>query len=735
MNAKSVRASIAGGKDCWVIENGVMKAVLTFENGSIRLTSLVNTLVNAEYVQPGDPGYLFYFRYDGTDVYSNDGFWTVKEATERSIDLYRRTWGRELLLTLARTQGHRMQIKVSIQMYDEDAGMRMQYWITNLEDDYKRISESDLTGWKLVKRACDIHYAENSLSWNQTRERLRGGKRNAVVVYDTGDGWVLTPESNYSTSLEPGAYQGTSEHPFLNIDLWPDGESVKVSTDSVAVQAVIRPKEELEYFAVNLEVFRGDVWDGRLAAAKHLRQRYKFRDPSRILSVNDWFFRDRRTESYYRNSLVPALVEMGFDKLLIDDLWNTPTRDDVEVEAGFTEDLPALAAWIREQGLGIGYWFALTGDEWGLGRDLADSAQIEFKRWQVEEVLIKRYSSSWQQIDLGELWLTDAPTEYSHPSDSVYRKWLGVRAFMNGISHDYPDFVMQTTCELENPIVTDQSIGLMHLADNGIAGLFWGGIRAYQSENKDYDHYHPIRNLFGYFGLFPSEGMLDFWNTQTWRGTVAQFYSFLAARHVSLYDDPCEFEASSRAVLKRFNEWRGNGRIRALLNEVALPVPCDGEEEGGILPWMFRSGDGSQALLIVLDERTAGLPGLRIPIRWLSDAEAYLVQDVTLGDDGGFQYGFIGLFEGAVLRSRGLEVDDRIRLAGVRAYWIQRRNAEPKQVIYADDRVQACEEEMRGGGLWISYESEAGGRMFVYDEANRAAIEINLGEGKGTLIV
>ncbi len=719
------RATITRNGYSWVLENGALKAILTFESGSIKLVSFVNKLADADYVNSDDPGYLFYFDCEGTDFYSDDGGWTLGEAAEHAIEQYGRTWGEELVLTLTRTQGRRMQVRAVFQIYDEDAGIRMQCWLKNLGDECLRISESDLMGWKLANRPCDIHYVENSLTWKMTRGKLANGKRNAVVVYDTGDGWVLTPENNYSTSLQPGAYTGTSAHPFLKIDLWEDGETVKVSTDPLALQAVIRPNEELEYLAVNIEVFQGDVWDARLAAAKHLRRRYKFHDPSRILSVNDWFFRAKRTEAYYRDVMVPALVEMGFDKLLIDDLWNTPTRDDTDVVAALSQDLPKFAAWIREQGLGIGYWFALTGDEWGLGRDLADPAQIDFKRRQMEEVLIGQYLSSWQQIDLGELWKTDTPTAYSHPSDSVYRKWLGVRSYMNHIAHQYPSFLMQTTCELENPVVTDQSVGLMHLPDNGIAGLFWGGVRTYQKDDKNYDHYHPVRNLFGYFGLFPSEGMLDFWNTRTWRGTVAQFYSFLAGRHISIYDDPGEFDAPTRYRLKRFNEWRNNARIKSVLNEIVLPIPRASigtvNDDTDIHSWMFRSQDRSQALMIVLDERNDAFSSFSQPVRWLSEHKRYLVQDITLSDEGQFQYHFIGLFDGAELRANGLEVDERIQTTGVRAYWFQERNECLKQVVYADDRIHSYEEAMDDDTLSLNVHgtSDARGQLMVYNGANR----------------
>ncbi|MGZ4973622.1 MAG: hypothetical protein ACXWDN_12750, partial [Limisphaerales bacterium] len=60
------------------------------------------------------------------------------------------------------------------------------------------------------------------------------------------------------------------------IDAWKETSNVKVYTNPKAVQLVLFPKEEVEYFSVNLTVFKGDMWDGRKAAAQHLRQRFKY---------------------------------------------------------------------------------------------------------------------------------------------------------------------------------------------------------------------------------------------------------------------------------------------------------------------------------------------------------------------------------------------------------------------------------------------------------------------------
>ena len=87
----------------------------------------------------------------------------------------------------------------------------------------------------------------------------------------------------------------------------------------------------------------------------------------------------------------------------------------------------------------------------GHGRDAADPANIDFKLKQTEETLIGKYHSAWGQLDCGLLWKTDKATAYSHPGDSVYRKLLGMRRYINTITHKYPDYLLHVTCEIDNP--------------------------------------------------------------------------------------------------------------------------------------------------------------------------------------------------------------------------------------------------------------------------------------------
>ena len=138
---------------------------------------------------------------------------------------------------------------------------------------------------------------------------------------------------------------------------------------------------------------------------------------------------------------------------------------------------------------------------------MADPANVDFKLKQTEDDLIGKYHSRWGQLDCGLLWKTGTVTPYSHPSDSVYRKLLGMRRYINAITHEYPDYLMHITCEIDNPSNENegqppygQNVGLAHLGDNAIIGSFR------RTETAD-----DVRDLFASVGLFPIEGELSTW--------------------------------------------------------------------------------------------------------------------------------------------------------------------------------------------------------------------------------
>ena len=113
--------------------------------------------------------------------------------------------------------------------------------------------------------------------------RPRRGGRNGIVRYDSGDGWFCVPENNWATSLVEGQNTGDPKEKFLGLDIFQQGRGLCVATNPKAIQLTLFPREEIEWFSVNLGVFSGDMLDGRTAVAEHLRRRFKFHDPPRPL--------------------------------------------------------------------------------------------------------------------------------------------------------------------------------------------------------------------------------------------------------------------------------------------------------------------------------------------------------------------------------------------------------------------------------------------------------------------
>ena len=144
---------------------------------------------------------------------------------------------------------------------------------------------------------------------------------------------------------------------------------------------------------------------------------------------------------------------------------------------------------------------------------------------------------------------------------------------MNTIAHKYPDFIMQTTCEIDNPGGApshgEPKRGTDQLADNGIMGMFR------RSEYAD-----DVRNLFAAVGLFPLEGMLsthgeDRMTAASWQDSPLWYYQFLLARHTMIYSWPGDWSPESVAHLRVFNDWRKNPRFAAILKEVMRPFTTD----------------------------------------------------------------------------------------------------------------------------------------------------------------
>jgi hypothetical protein len=716
-----------GWRDVWTLQNETLEVTLSVTRGSLAIDRLVNREAKVDYLvgRPASP--LFSHVINGVPVSANDGGWTLTGATVSDIECFGKKWGKRLEISLTRSQPVAILTRQVFEIYNGLAALRASSWVKNQTEREVTIQASDVLSLNLPDNPHTLYAIEGVLNWQASTNGLSNGGRNALVRYDTGDGWFIIPENNWATCLEPGRAKAHSKDKLLGIFVWDGAKTVRVATNPKAVQLVLFPQEEVEYFAVNLGSFTGDVMDGRMAVAEHFRKRYTFHDTAHILSSNDWQWRDKRTDANYRNIVIPKAKAAGFDRIHIDDFWYEPS-DGVDPKEKWT-DMPALCDFILANGMKPGHWFSLQGkictEGWGNGRDCADPANVDFKLKQMQETLLGKYHTAWDQVDAGLLWKTDQETAYSHPSDSVYRKILGMRRYMNTIARQHPDFIMQTTCEVDNPAGPgagdshgNQNVGLLHLADNGIAGMY-----------RRTEYGDDVRDLFADVGMFPLEGMLSTWGEDgnagaAWKDSPLWYYQFLLARHTSIYSWPGDWSPQSVAHLRVFNDWRNNPRFKAVLNELMRPVynGPDWLKNEGPWCWMFTDERRTQALVFALNH--LGLTkqnAFAAKLRWLDGGKTYLVQEITQTPFGDFTYVFRGEFAGTRLQTEGLPVDLEAGVERCAAFWIQEMTGNNPQVLYADSAVTRYS---RSGHVQGTPNATA--RLIVYKPAQRGVEELDV---------
>jgi hypothetical protein len=700
----------------WTLRNASFQATASFSSGSLSLTSFYNREAKVEYLKGRPRAPLFSHRVNGWTNTASDGGWTLASATVSDIELYGIKWGQRLEITLTRQQPVAFCVRQVFEVYNGQAGLRCLSLLKNGTDQKLTLGASEVLSLQLPDQPHTLYFIEGVLNWQATQGGLTNGGRNALVRYASGDGWFLVPENNWATCLEAGASKAHSREKLLGIHAWNGQPGVRVATNPKAVQLVLFPQEEVEYFAVNLGVFKGEVLDARMAVAEHFRQRYKFHDPSRVLSINDWQWGGqggRRTDANYRNIVIPKAMAAGFDRINIDDFWYEP-EDGVDPKDKWTE-MPSLCDLIVANGMQPGHWFSLQGKicvhGWGNGRDCADPANVDFKLKQMRETLIGKYHSAWDQVDAGLLWKTDEETPYSHPGDSVYRKILGLRRYMNTIAHEQPDFIMQTTCEVDNPAGPgsgdshgNQNVGLLHLADNGIAGMF-----------RRTEYGDDVRDLFADVGMFPLEGMLSTWGEDgnaaaAWRDSPLWYYQFLLARHTSIYSWPGDWFDAAVAHLRVFNDWRKNPRIKAVLNELLRPVYCGGDwlKNEGPWAWLFTGERKSKALLFAINHLDlAANNEFAAKLSGLDPTKTYLIEEITQTPGGKFAYAYRGEYPGRQLVNWGLPIDLDDRPEPCAAFWIQEKTSSKPRVLYADAAILRYTEKASGSRLAVDLEGVA----------------------------
>jgi hypothetical protein len=258
--------------------------------------------------------------------------------------------------------------------------------------------------------------------------------------------------------------------------------------------------------------------------------------------------------------------------------------------------------------------------------------------------------------------------------------------FLNSISRKYPDFIMQVTCETDNPMDghPNENVAIAHLCDNGIVGMYR------RTDSRD-----NVTDLFDCIGLFPLEGLAATWGEdcdQSWFDNPNWFYQFLLARHTSIYSFPGEWTEDSIKRMRVFNDWRKSPRILALLNEQVLPV-YEGAAGANFGPWawMFINDTKSQGLLLALDHQNTGVDGIVTNLRYLNPEKKYLVENITLTKNG-FDYRFEGIYDGKTLQDPGFKINLASTPDRCAAFWFQEITSDKPAVLYADHHIVSYEE-------------------------------------------
>ncbi|GAB3413020.1 hypothetical protein GCM10027569_31570 [Flindersiella endophytica] len=716
--AATQRAAVAGvqGRE-WTLHNEVVSLRLRFADGSLAVTSLYNRQAGREYqAEDGAAGRpLFAYEFDGRHlVAADDGGWTlltptVRELTMRTARGVTRV-GREVRIPLRRSEPQPVTVTFVAEVYDGRSGLRFYSLIRN--DDSARettITSSVVFALALEDRPHTLHYVPN-MTWQNTTGSLAPTQhsKKALTVYDTGDGWSVSPELNWKTMRGNGNYStGYMLPPFASVNAWHGIDHVRVTTNPEALQLVLFPNEEFEYVSTNVTVFAGDMIDGKVADQEHFRRRFRYHDVSTIFNTNDWDYRGGPgrplPEDYYYTTILPKAEQAGFDLVMFDDLWNT-TRDTIEPNpamAGSIRSLDEFTETLTGKGMLFGLWFSLTGAGHAAGRDLADPAQLAYKRAQIE-TLINSYGLDHHMVDLTEYWQNEQVTTYSHPSDSVYRKNVLTRRMLNELVEKYPNYRPKLTSELDiYPTQGDRNNGLLHVTHNG-----WntsnGGVTGESLS---------LRTAVTGFGHLPMES--SYMNGGRLTGRMEDYYSYLAVRNVKFGQDPGNAE-----------QW---------------PRPAIELMARGPYVWMYTDQKRRTALLIATG---AGGSAERVVagLRWLADDATYAISDITLDDDGGHTYAYRGTFGGAELKRPGFPIDLAVNSSRGQAFWIRQVAGSALTLQYADEHVSAyrVDASSRRIRIWLTGEPNTTATVIVVDPKQDRGllvpVELN-GRGSGTAVV
>lgn len=725
--ASAAPAHIENTGTNWILENDVLRANLSFANGSIELSNFFGKQAHREYLSGEAPKHLFYYGMEKSELYSNDGGWTLAGAKTSDIFSFKRSWGKQLEIILSRVQPEKITVRLRFEIYDGRSGLRYQTFVRNGSSEKKTISRSDVIALNFPNDPHVIHMCPIVKWYSTTGPLAPNAGLNAICVYESGDGWALQPEVNWKTAkLRPESGSTTGQRtPFAHINAWSDIPNVKVATNPESLQLVLFPGEEFEYIGVNLTLFQGDIIDGRMAMQEHFHKRFKYHDVTSVFFTNDWDWLAKRTDSYYRETVIPLAKRAGLDMIMLDDFWNAD-RDSTKPKPEFTKNLAALTDHVIQQGMRFGLWFCLNGGGHNEGRDLADPKQIEAKFQQMEKVLIPDYHVSHQMIDLTEFWPNDAVTSYSHPSDNVYRKNVLVRNYLNKVVQRHPEFVGKLTNEVDIfPTRGDRTNGLIHICDNGFI-VTNGGQAEYSPKVGA-----PMKLAFYSFGYMPMESVYFGGQPSV---DMSRNYTLMLTRFAKFNSDPATWDPAGIEVLARFNRWRKSARIRAMTEEMFRPVMAgtDFNPVDGPYSWMYVTESRNRALLLATAAGRPSPESVNLPIRWLDREKQYLIAEITMLADGN-DYAYAGSFTGAELRSPGLTAQLSSNPNMTKVYWLEEDRGAAKQVIYADEAITNYREVIDQNKLTVTVQGlpNTQGKLIIYDRSlgNASTVNVDIRSG------
>jgi hypothetical protein len=773
MQVFAAAASSAGSGNKWTLENDVVRAEIEFtDEGRIKMNSFYNKRAGKEYLPQSaelNQSSLFSYTYrlleDGQTgkeaigavetLNANDSGYAIGTPNIQNLSMTSEKGiiseiGKRLEIPVTKNG---VTITLSFEIYDGNAGLKYQTYIRNNSEDKRlQITASDVLKLDMPDEPKNLHYTcitkwKSTTSGVDQSDCSKASEDIKVLInlYDSGDGFYVGPEVNSKTQVykrdpgEPDTGKTYMARAFAGISAFK-GNQVTVSTNPEALQLVLFPEEQFEYIAVNLTAFTGDIVDAKMAVEEHLRTRFKYNHTSTILNTNDWQWGSgKRSEAFYKSTAVPIAKQAGFDMVMFDDGWNNSdsngtSRDGVNPLPSYTDNMNGLADFYKNEGLLFGLWYSLSGGYHNRGNDLADPAVIAAKKEKIQ-YMIDNYHLVHQMIDLTQFWLNDAVTDYSHPTDNVYRKNVLSKDLMNGIVEANPVYKVKYTTEVDIwPSQGDRSNELMHIISNG-----------WTTSSTEYGETLDISLFGGQFGHLPLNSVyFNSGNMST--GNMMGFYQYMFARNVKHGASPDTWSASNIELAGKFNVWRKSERIRALTDTIIRPVyagegwdssvAANWNQNAGPYVLMHVSANKDQALMIATGGGKTGPSAVNVNLRWLDPNKSYLIEDISLDDTGIVSYRFKGMMTGEKLKNFAIDLDENTTKG--KAYWIQEYMDQSYEILYADENVHDSTLTLDGDLIRINGSGVANGtgKVILYGKKENAAMAVNLhfdANGAGSL--